>query len=286
MMQYFENLTYDTHINISYTESPKYFPPHWHSDIESIAPLQEGVSVAVDARRFELLERDCVIIYPGEIHEIASQTQRKSIVIQFAPTLLTLLSDFRQNFRLLSQVHHLSDDKTPSLMRELAVLLRYILETRQKDVLFGEAEIYARLLSFFAVFGRFCVENALDGGAVHKKIYTEKLADVCSYITEHCTQPISLEAVAARFGFSKFYFSRLFKRCTNVSFWSFVTQARVRQAEQLMADPDAPVTDVALRAGFGSIAAFNRAFKESRGITPKEYRKLYLKNERLLSKEQ
>ena len=43
---------------------------------------------------------------------------------------------------------------------------------------------------------------------------------------------------------------------------------------QLLADMDVPVTEVALRSGFGSIATFNRVFKQYEGVTPTQYRKL------------
>ncbi|MDR1000590.1 MAG: AraC family transcriptional regulator [Clostridiales bacterium] len=278
MNKYFENLSYGTYINISYNDSPEYFPPHWHSDIEIIAPLQNGVCITIDAVKYDLGERDAIIVFPGEIHNIASNSEGKSIVVQFSPTLLTALDDFRQNFRLLSRHHLLSDAEMPDVTRELIALLKDMLVVYLKNAVFGEAEIYARLLAFFVVFGRFCLENSIDGGIYQKKVYTEKLADICSYISENCTQSLSLEGVAGLFGFSKFYFSRIFKRYTGVSFWNFVTEVRVRKAEQMLAESDALVADVALRSGFGSITAFNRVFKEIKSMTPKEYRKLYLKN--------
>lgn len=35
-----------------------------------------------------------------------------------------------------------------------------------------------------------------------------------------------------------------------------------------------PVTEAALRAGFGSIATFNRVFRERKGMSPTQYRKM------------
>ena len=39
---------------------------------------------------------------------------------------------------------------------------------------------------------------------------------------------------------------------------------------------DLPVTQVALRVGFGSIATFNRVFRTQKGCTPSQYRNVYL----------
>ena len=54
--------------------------------------------------------------------------------------------------------------------------------------------------------------------------------------------------------------------------------------EELVADEDhlavmeihfTDTVDVTLSAGFGSIATFNRVFRESRGCTPSRYREIY-----------
>jgi AraC-like DNA-binding protein len=50
---------------------------------------------------------------------------------------------------------------------------------------------------------------------------------------------------------------------------------RVKKAENLLLNPELPITQAALDAGFESIATFNRAFKKIHRCTPSEYKKLY-----------
>ena len=48
---------------------------------------------------------------------------------------------------------------------------------------------------------------------------------------------------------------------------------RLREAEKLLVQTKEKVIDIAYQAGFSSLAAFNRFFKEKTGKTPTEYRK-------------
>ena len=47
-------------------------------------------------------------------------------------------------------------------------------------------------------------------------------------------------------------------------------------AAEMLSQSDLPVTQVALRVGFGSIATFNRVFRTQKGCTPSQYRNVHL----------
>jgi len=103
--------------------------------------------------------------------------------------------------------------------------------------------------------------------------------DVCTYISDHCAEKLTLADVAAYSGYSKYHFARTFKAYSGMSFYDFFLRQRMLLCEQLLADPALPVTEAALRAGFGSIATFNRIFRERKGMSPTQYRRIQLGNE-------
>ena len=76
-------------------------------------------------------------------------------------------------------------------------------------------------------------------------------------------------------GFSKFYFSRLFKQFTNVSFYKYVNQKRIEKAAKMLTEPNISITNVALSCGFESLSSFIRMFKIVKGCTPTEFRNMY-----------
>ena len=63
------------------------------------------------------------------------------------------------------------------------------------------------------------------------------------------------------------------------NFSAFLNARRIPDAKAVLADPDnakRQVLQIALDLGYGSIAPFNRAFKEATGQTPTEFRKTAL----------
>jgi len=77
-------------------------------------------------------------------------------------------------------------------------------------------------------------------------------------------------------GFSKYHFTRLFKQFTNISFYKYLNQKRIANAETLLINPDMSITEVALHSGYTSLSAFIRMFKLIKNCTPTEFRHMYI----------
>ena len=59
------------------------------------------------------------------------------------------------------------------------------------------------------------------------------------------------------------------------NFNDFLNHHRIRVACQQLADPTlarTPILTIAMKLGYGSIGPFNRAFKQTNGLTPTEFR--------------
>lgn len=94
-----------------------------------------------------------------------------------------------------------------------------------------------------------------------------------TFIEEHLAEEISAEELANIIGLSPFYFQRLFKRLVNKSVQEYVKLRRLAKVIENLGDSNQRILDVALDYGFSSHANFTRAFKETYGITPEDYRK-------------
>ena len=94
-----------------------------------------------------------------------------------------------------------------------------------------------------------------------------------TFIEEHLAEEISTEELANTVGLSPFYFQRLFKRLVNKSVQEYVKLRRLAKVIENLGDSEQRILDVALDYGFSSHANFTRAFKETYGITPEDYRR-------------
>lgn len=99
-----------------------------------------------------------------------------------------------------------------------------------------------------------------------------RLAGILNQLTDNCSQPFSMGALAREAGMSESQFSRYFRRATGNSFTDFVNRLRVNRACQLLLETDRYITNICYDAGFNNVANFNRRFLEIKGVTPKKYR--------------
>ena len=65
----------------------------------------------------------------------------------------------------------------------------------------------------------------------------------------------------------------IFKQEYGVTPKEYADSLRLRTVKEMLAGSRKKVIDVAYQAGFSSLAAFNRFFKQQTGQTPTEYRK-------------
>ncbi len=83
-----------------------------------------------------------------------------------------------------------------------------------------------------------------------------------------------LDALAADAGVSPYHFVRTFAAALRVTPHQYLLRRRLARAARLLADGDAPVTEVALDAGFADLSNFVRTFGRATGATPGAFRRL------------
>lgn len=83
---------------------------------------------------------------------------------------------------------------------------------------------------------------------------------------------LSLSDIAHLVNVSASYFSELFKKGTGINFVEYVARTRVEKAQNMLANPNKRISEVAFDVGFKSLSQFNRAFKKYTGEAPKIYR--------------
>ncbi len=85
-------------------------------------------------------------------------------------------------------------------------------------------------------------------------------------------EAITLHALAERFGYSEYHFSRRFREVSGMTFRDYLRGRRLAFALRELRDTNRRILDIAVEYGFASHEAFARAFKQAYGITPGEYR--------------
>ncbi|HEX6996252.1 MAG TPA: helix-turn-helix domain-containing protein [Gammaproteobacteria bacterium] len=93
-----------------------------------------------------------------------------------------------------------------------------------------------------------------------------------AYIERNIGEQISLESTAQHVGLSKFHFHRLFQAEVGQPFYAYVRRVRMHGAAARLKWTSQSMLDIAVSYGYGSNAAFTRAFRSYWGVSPIQYR--------------
>lgn len=98
--------------------------------------------------------------------------------------------------------------------------------------------------------------------------WMQNLKMAIDYIEDNLEGEISYEKAAQISGCSVHYFQRIFTGVTGISLSEYIRRRRMTQAGLELQADQCKVIDVALKYGYTSPTAFNRAFQMIHGITP------------------
>ena len=227
-----------------------------------------------------LREGDIVLICPGCIHTLYAPEKGRRIIFQADINPLRFMKEIETLVTIISPLIVITPEDFPSIYDKVKSLLLEIKnEYLSSYTSFSEVSIYSKTLEIITLIGRSRaaagMETPSPDAPRKQEEYIEKFIEICNYISAHCSDELNLEAVASMSGFSKFYFSRLFKQFTNVSFYKYVNQKRIEKAAEMLTEPNISITNVALSCGFESLSSFIRMFKIVKGCTPTEFRNMY-----------
>lgn len=100
----------------------------------------------------------------------------------------------------------------------------------------------------------------------------ESIQETLNYIEVHIAEEVLIENLAETAGLSVFYYQRLFTRLVKKPVREYIKLRRLARACKMLGDKRYRILDVAIEYGFGGRETFMRAFKETYGLTPGQYR--------------
>lgn len=100
----------------------------------------------------------------------------------------------------------------------------------------------------------------------------KRMTDVYTYIRENYFKPLSLAKVAKIARMSPISFSRYFKKNSGACFVEYLNRVRTNKACYLLRETEYQVQDIALECGFGSTSNFQKQFRKTEGLSPRDYR--------------
>ncbi len=103
--------------------------------------------------------------------------------------------------------------------------------------------------------------------------YIRRFTRVTEYIYANLDAELDLNRLAEVAALSPWHWHRIWQAVYGETVAATVKRLRLQRAAADLAQSSLPLDEIWPRAGYGSLAAFARAFKEAYGLPPAEYRK-------------
>lgn len=248
------------------------FSPHWHERMELLLVQRGSLHLVVGKQQVTVAAGELGLIPPSAVHKaIAGEKGVLYRVLMF--DVAAFLNGVRGSKRLLGAFLGGELAVSPCIKDPAAIAaVQQIVQAhgdKSATPLFISAQVY---LLF---------DRLLAGAAPVKEVpiaTDERFLDVLRYVDMHFTEPLSVKALSARFGYAESYFCRRFKTVSGLSPVKYINLQRLETAKRLMEEGKTGVTDIAAVCGFSDSDYFARCFKSTYGYTPTHYIALQKEN--------
>ena len=230
------------------------YPRHIHQFAELIFVLEGSITVTIDGRPETVSEGKAALIFPFQAHGFHSKDRVKMAMYLFSPSIAG--SFFKSHDGKVGE--HAAFNPTEAT--------RLLHRTRIMDN--ADVSLYAVKSFIYSVLEDYTSEITLIDGFSDTTVATK----VATYINEHFSEQINLEAVAKAIGYSPNYLSHCISRVFGFNFCSLLAQLRIDKARKLLSETDKTAIEICYECGFGSERSFHRQFKAVTGKTPSDYR--------------
>lgn len=226
--------------------------------VHSYTDLNASPMSAKDLARISTLEQEFMdnvsrALYPGAAEVLERILQRQ---FEHTVPLHEIITFVTAKFRNILAVMGYTSDLTSGYMAELTILVQQVSASASIP------ELRDRIQDFFASIADF-TPNVEDG----------KGEQVLTFIRNNYKNlRLNAQLICDRFRISRAYLSVLVKKKTGQGLVGLVHTLRVDAAKDLIRNTRIPIEQISQQVGFSSRYTLLRAFRESTGMAPSEYR--------------
>ena len=116
------------------------------------------------------------------------------------------------------------------------------------------------------------ITQARDQKRFYSREQVALARDVCRYMISNMDSRITLEDLIKKFHVSGTQLKTTFKGVYGVSIYAYIRAQKMQSAAQMLRNSDDTVLEIASRYGYENGSKFAKAFRDTIGLSPNEYR--------------
>ena len=277
---------------------------HWHTSIEIFTVMEGSLSFYIDEVEYPLKAGEFLIINSNEVHSIQAPVRNETIVLQIPLKQFTDYFTAQRFIRFHSgnEGNEIASEHTADTMAGRKVVqnenLHFVSETAEgteaEQINAASTETDSRMVSLIRELYRVYVSRETGYEFRARAVFYEilylmvstyrvteveeselknsrrldALSKITTYMREHYKEDLKLSGLAAMFGYSDAYLSRMFRKYAKVNFKTYLQDIRMAYAYKELLNTDHTISSIALDNGFASSRAFSKEFVKRYGILP------------------
>ena len=238
---------------------------HWHTSIEIFAVMEGSLDFFVNKEEYPLKAGEQIIINSNELHSIHAIEKNKTVVLQIPLKQFENYFTAQRYIRFRGQ-EELVDKKLASLLRKLY----HVYSERKIGYEFRTISIFYEIM--YILVKDYRVTETREKDIRHSR-RLDALSKITTYMREHYREELKLSDVAATFGYSDAYLSRMFQKYAKINYKTYLQDIRMAYAYRDLLNTDHTISQIALDNGFCSSRGFSGEFQKRYGLLPSEMRK-------------
>lgn len=245
---------------------------HWHTSIEIFAVMEGSLTFCLNEEEYLLTAGKFLIINSNEIHSIRAMEKNRTAVLQIP---LKQFEEYftAQRFIRFSRPDSVDSENRKAKNREMAGRMKEIFQVYEA----GKEGYEFKTRSLFYEIMYLLVTEYRETEVQERELrYSRRLAvlsRITTYMREHYQEDLKLSQVAAAFGYSPEYLSRMFRKYIKVNFKTYLQDIRMAYAYRELMHTDKTISQIAIEQGFCGSRAFSGEFRKRYGVLPSEVRR-------------
>ncbi|MEM9544608.1 MAG: AraC family transcriptional regulator [Bacteroidota bacterium] len=249
---------------------------HYHPEIEICYTVKSRGRRYVGNNISEYKEQDLVILGPNLPHGFTTSVETEQYVLQFRKEFLG------QGFFNAAELERINNLLIRS-KRGLSLSGMEIKEAdhRIRNIYNQEEYSFQKLLSLLEFLdylstcknlSPICTEKYSSHISITK---LNSIKTIFEFIENNFQKQVTISDACKMVNLTESAFYKFVKRHTNKKFTTILNEYRIDHASKLLISSDLPISEICYQSGFGNLSHFNRVFKQSFNITPRELRRKY-----------